>query len=119
MEIWQRGAVFLGEIRKENRQIKFRVDELEFQRLEQMAKDFGMSVPVFVKKKAQGAKMKPPKIDREGAFEIARQLRGIGVNVNQLSKRANEGKAIPKEELQEVERELHAIWQQFNSAIQK
>ncbi|WP_332699349.1 plasmid mobilization protein [Halalkalibacter lacteus] len=109
----------MGENRKENRQIKFRVNDLEFQRLEQMAKDFGMSVPVFVKKKAQGARMKPPKIDREGAFEMARQLRGIGVNVNQLSKRANEGKAIPKEELQAVERELHALWQQFNSAIQK
>jgi len=35
----------LSENRKENRQIKFRVNDLEFQRLEQMAKDFGMSVP--------------------------------------------------------------------------
>ena len=63
--------------------------------------------------------MSSPKIDREGAFEIARQLRAIGNNVNQLSKRANEGKAIPSEELQDVQKELHALWQQFNLAIQK
>jgi hypothetical protein len=109
----------LGENRKENRQIKFRVSDLEFQKLEQMAKDSGMSVPSFCKKKAQGVRMMPPKIDREGAFDIARQLRGIGNNVNQLSKRANEGSAIPKGELQEVQKELHALWQLFNSAIQK
>ncbi|MEB9863099.1 MobC family plasmid mobilization relaxosome protein, partial [Bacillus cereus] len=109
----------LGENRKENRQIKFRVSDLEFQKLEQMAKGSGMSVPTFCKKKAQGARMAPPKIDREGAFEIARQLRAIGNNVNQLSRRANEGKAIPAEELQDVQKELHALWQQFNLAIQK
>ncbi|WP_431194933.1 plasmid mobilization protein, partial [Bacillus cereus] len=44
----------MGENRKENRQIKFRVDDLEYQKLEQMAKDAGMSVPTFCKKKAQG-----------------------------------------------------------------
>ncbi|MGE6415999.1 plasmid mobilization protein [Planococcus kocurii] len=109
----------MGENRKDNRQIKFRVNDREFQQLEQMAQAAGMSVPTFCKKEAQGARMTPPKIDREGAFEMARQLRAIGNNVNQLSKRANEGAAVPKEELQRIEKELHALWQQFNSAIQK
>lgn len=109
----------MGENRKENRQIKFRVSDLEFEKLEQMAKASGMSVPTFCKKKAQGARMASPKIDREGAFEIARQLRAIGNNVNQLSRRANEGYAIPKGELQDVQKELHALWQQLSSAIQK
>lgn len=109
----------MGENRKENRQIKFRVSDLEFQNLEQMATSFGMSVPTFCKKKAQGAKMRPPKIDREGAFEIAQQLRAIGNNVNQLAKRANEGKAIPNEELQGIQKELQEIWQQFSLVIQK
>jgi hypothetical protein len=95
------------------------VSDLEFERLEQMAKAFQMSVPAFCKKKAQGTRMRPPKIDREGAFEIARQLRGIGNNVNQLTRRANEGKAVPKEELKGIQKELQAIWQQLNSAIQK
>nr|WP_236768901.1 MobC family plasmid mobilization relaxosome protein [Aeromonas sp. Ne-1] len=114
-----KGAVVLGEKRKEGRQVKFRVSDLEFERLEQMAKDFQMSVPAFVKAKAQGARMRPPKIDREGAFEIARQLRGIGNNVNQLTRRANEGKAIPQTELQGIQKELQELWQQLSSALQK
>lgn len=109
----------MGENRKENRQIKFRVTDPEFERLEQMAKEFQMSVPNFCKKKAQGARLRPPKIEREGAFEIARQLRAIGNNVNQISRRANEGYAIPKGELQGIQKELQTIWQQFSEAIQK
>ncbi|MFN3366739.1 MAG: MobC family plasmid mobilization relaxosome protein [Exiguobacterium mexicanum] len=104
----------MGANRKENRQINFRVSEPEFQRLEQMATDAGMSVPTFCKKKAQGTRMSPPKINKEGALEIARQLRAIGNNVNQLSKRANEGYAIPEEELRRMNEELHAIWRQFS-----
>ncbi|RDW20841.1 plasmid mobilization relaxosome protein MobC [Oceanobacillus arenosus] len=79
-----------------------------------MAKELQMSVPAFCKKKAQGAKMKPPRVNKEGAIEIARQLRAIGNNVNQLTKRANESKAIPIEELQEIQKELGAIWQQLS-----
>jgi hypothetical protein len=109
----------LGENRKENRQIKFRVNDDEFERLEQMAKEFQMSVPNFCKKKAQGARMRPPKMDREGAFEIARQLRAIGNNVNQLSRRANEGYEVPNGELESVQKELREIWRQFSEAIQK
>ncbi|GAA3315439.1 hypothetical protein GCM10020331_010330 [Ectobacillus funiculus] len=76
----------MGENRKESRQIKFRVSDDEFEKLEQIANSFQMSVPAFVKAKAQGTRMRPPKIDREGAFEIARELRSIGVNVNQIAK---------------------------------
>jgi hypothetical protein len=109
----------LGANRKENRQIKFRVNDDEFERLEQMAKEFQMSVPNFCKKKAHGARLRPPKIDREGAFEIARQLRAIGNNVNQLSRRANEGYEVPNGELERVQKELREIWRQFSEAIQK
>ena len=105
--------------RKENRQINFRVSEDEYQRLEQMATDVGLSVPTFCKKKAHGAKVRAPKIDREGAMEIARQLRAMGNNLNQLTKRANEGVAIPSGELQGMQKELQVIWQQFSEALQK
>ena len=118
-EEFVRGGGRLEANRKERRQVKFRVSDFEFEKLEEMAKAFQMSVPKFCKMKAQGARMRPPKIDREGAFEIARQLRGIGNNLNQLTRRANEGKVVPKEELQGIQKELHMIWQQFNSAIQK
>lgn len=109
----------MGVSRKESHQVNFRVSDDEFERLEQMAKAFQMSVPAFCKNQAQGARMRPPKVDREGAFELARELRSIGNNVNQLAKRANEGGNVPAEDVQSIQKEVSHIWQQFNEALQR
>src|SRR5699024_8602948 len=105
----------MGENRKDNRQIKFRVSDHEYEELEQTANNFHMSVPAFAKKRALGYRMKPPKVDKSGAIEIAKQLRAIGNNVNQLIRQANarNGK-IESEELQGIKKELDEICQQFN-----
>nr|WP_186673939.1 plasmid mobilization relaxosome protein MobC [Sporosarcina sp. BP05] len=112
--------------RKESRQVNFRVNDLEYERLEQMAKIVGMTVPNFCKKKAQGAKMRSPQIDGDGAKEISRQLRAIGSNVNQLAKGVNAGNSDSDVELraingdlQAINKELEAIWQLFSEALQK
>src|SRR5699024_6545689 len=77
--------------------------------------NFHMSVPAFAKKRAMGYRMKPPKVDKSGAIEIAKQLRAIGNNVNQLTRRANASNGkIDSEELQAIKKELHEIRQQFN-----
>jgi len=74
-----------------------------------------MTVPALAKKKAMGYRMKPPKVDKAGAIEIAKQLRAIGNNVNQLTRRANAtNDDVNSEELQAIKKELHEIWQQFN-----
>src|SRR5690625_5422843 len=100
----------MGENRKDNRQIKFRVSDHEYEELEQTANNFHMSVPAFAKKRALGYRMKPPKVDKSGAIEIAKQLRAIGNNVNQLTRRANASNGkIDSEELQAIKKELHEI----------
>src|SRR5699024_10465612 len=105
----------MGENRKDNRQIKFRVSDHEYEELEQTANNFHMSVPAFAKKRALGYRMKPPKDDKSGAIEIAKQLRAIGNNVNQLTKRPNASKGkMDSEELQAIKKEMQKIWQQFN-----
>jgi len=74
-----------------------------------------MTVPALAKKKAMVYRMKPPKVDKAGAIEIAKQLRAIGNNVNQLTRRANAtNDDVNSEELQAIKKELHEIWQQFN-----
>lgn len=108
----------MGANRKDNRQINFRVSEHEYQRLEQMANNVGMSVPMFCKKKAQGARMKAPLIDRQGALQIASELRRIGVNVNQIAKHLNSGENASKGQIDALQKELNNIWQQLSSALQ-
>src|SRR5699024_12778599 len=104
----------MGENRKDNRQIKFRVSDHEYEELEQTANNFHMSVPAFAKKRALGYRMKPPKVDKSGAVEIAKQLRAIGKNVNQMTKRANASNGkIDSEELKATKKEMHKIWQHY------
>ena len=106
--------------RKEPKQISFRVSESEFEKLKRSAEIFQMSVPAFVKSKAQGAKLVTPKIDRPGAVEIAKQLRAIGNNVNQMARATNATELDSNlavnltAELQKMQKELNQIWQQLN-----
>src|SRR5699024_9297210 len=105
----------MGENRKDNRQIKFRVSDHEYEDLEQTANNFHMSVRAFANKRAVAYRMKRRKVDRSGGIEIAKQLRAIGNSVNQLTKRSNASNGkIDSEELQAIKKELHKIWQQFN-----
>ncbi|MBF7126207.1 MobC family plasmid mobilization relaxosome protein [Pediococcus pentosaceus] len=99
--------------RKESRQINFRVSEQDYLKLSQSAKALNMSVPAFVKKKAQGARIIVPKIGAKDAQEITRQLAKIGSNLNQLAKHANQGGAVHAPALQELQSEVAKIWQQL------
>jgi len=76
--------------RKAPKQISFRVSEPEYLNLERSAKVLNISVPAFVKKKAQGARVVAPKINPDDSKDIARQLVALGNNVNQLAKRVNQ-----------------------------
>lgn len=99
--------------RKDSRQINFRVSEQDYLKLSQSAKTLNMSVPAFVKKKAQGARIVAPLIGAKEAQELTRQLAKIGGNLNQLAKHANQGGNVPAQELQELQSEVAHIWQQL------
>nr|WP_277375625.1 MobC family plasmid mobilization relaxosome protein [Weissella paramesenteroides] len=99
--------------RKDSRQINFRVSEQDYSKLSQSAKTLNMSVPAFVKKKAQEARVVAPKIGAKEAQELTRQLAKIGGNLNQLTKHANQGGNVPAQALQELQSEVAHIWQQL------
>lgn len=106
--------------RKEPKQISFRVSESEFEKLKRSAEIFQMSVPAFVKSKAQGTKLVTPNVDRAGAIEIAKQLRAIGTNVNQMARFTNTAEVDPATaanltaELQNIRKELNQLWETLN-----
>ena len=106
--------------RKDNKQISFRVSESEYLDLERSAKVLNISVPAFVKKKAQGARIVAPKIDSENAKEMARHLTRLGNNTNQIAKRLNSIEYANQEELESIKKEvdrtlkrLAEIWRQL------
>ena len=84
----------VGRNRKPNRkapkQISFRVSESEYLKLKQSAETLNMSVPSFVKKKAQGSRLVAPKFDKETRQSIAKDLSKLGANTNQIAKYCNQ-----------------------------
>ena len=96
------------------------MSEPEFEKLKRSAESFQMSVSAFDKSMAQGAKLVTPKVDRAGAIEIAKQLRAIGNNINQMARATNAAELDPDlaanltAELQNVQKELNQVWQQLN-----
>ena len=92
--------------RKDNKQISFRVSESEYLNLERSAKVLNISVPAFVKKKAQGARVVAPKINPDDSKEMARQLAALGNNVNQLAKRVNQIEFADKDTQERISGDL-------------
>lgn len=104
--------------RKEPKQISFRVSESEYLKLKQSAETLSMSVPAFVKKKAQGSRLVAPKFDKETRQSIAKDLSKLGANANQIAKYCNQHEApnyiALEENVREIRERLDEIWQQLN-----
>ena len=76
--------------RKTPKQIRLRVSESEYLKLQQSAETLNMSVPAFVKKKAQGARLVAPKLDKATRQSVAKDLSMLGANANQIAKYCNQ-----------------------------
>lgn len=109
-------------VRKEPKQISFRVSENEYSKLKQSAETLNMSVPQFVKSKAQGSRLVRPKFDKETRTQIAKELSGIGNNLNQISRvlntKAQKDEDIPNEDLLRnfniLREEVNKLWRSLN-----
>ena len=110
--------------RKEPKQISFRVNEGEYEKLRSSAETLNMSVPNFVKKKAHGSRLVAPKLDKETRQSIVKDLGSMGANVNQIAKWFNQHKEqavnLPEQKYDDLikqfddfKKELHEIWQQL------
>ena len=106
--------------RKEPKQISFRVSESEYLKLKQSAETLNMSVPNFVKKKAQGSRLVAPKFDKDTRQSIAKDLSRLGANANQIAKYCNQHQHdAPNYEgleynINAVRERLNDIWEKLN-----
>ena len=104
--------------RKEPKQISFRVSESEYSKLQASAETLNMSVPSFVKNKAQGARLVAPKLDKVTRQSMAKDMGKLGSNLNQIAKALNTyGERANLEMMQQdiaiMRKELNHIWQQL------
>ena len=104
--------------RKEPKQISFRVSEFEYSKLQASAETSNMSVPSFVKNKAQGTRLVAPKLDKVTRQSMAKDMGKLGSNLNQIAKALNTyGERANIELMQQdiaiMRKELNHIWQQL------
>ena len=107
-------------VRKEPKQISFRVSEDEYEKLKTSAETLNMSVPNFVKSKAKNSRLVTPKFDKETRQSIAKDLSKLGANVNQIAKYCNQHQhenpdydALSRN-INGVRERLDEIWQKIN-----
>ena len=106
--------------RKEPKQISFRVSESEYLKLKQSAETLNMSVPAFVKKKAQGSRLVAPKFDKETRQSIAKDLSRLGANTNQIAKYCHKHQydapnySALERNINELRERLDEIWKNLN-----
>jgi len=103
--------------RKEPRQISFRVSEQEYEKLRESAETLNMSVPAFVKKKAQGSRLVTPKFDKETRQAIVRDLSSIANNTNQIAKVLNTRYVNDSDlnwNFEMLRNEVNQLWQRLN-----
>lgn len=104
--------------RKAPKQISFRVSESEYSKLQASAETLNMSVPLFVKNKAQGARLMAPKLDKVTRQSMAQDMGKLGSNLNQIAKALNTyGERANMKQMQQdiaiMREELNHIWQQL------
>lgn len=97
--------------------VSIRLSDEEFAVLKEKADSIGETVPAFLRKKALSQRVRSPLVDRESGLEMAKQLRAIGNNTNQIARRVNQGDM--QIDLANIRKDLNAIWQSLSSAIQK
>ena len=106
--------------RKEPKQISFRVNEGEYEKLRSSAETLNMTVPAFVKKKAQGARLVAPKLDQATRQSVAKDLSMLGANANQIAKYCNQHQhEAPNYEalernISELRERLDEVWNKIN-----
>lgn len=101
--------------RKRPKQIVIRMTEEEYAKVKMQVEKSGMKQQEYLTK----AIMNKPITNTDGLKELIPELKRVGNNLNQLSRKANEGIVLGNEELSRMQKELGEVWQLLRLLIQK
>ena len=100
--------------RKRQKQIVIRATEKEFKRIKNKVEKSKLTQNKYLLQSALDKEIKVV----EGIKDLTIETKRIGVNLNQLTKLANQGKVNCSGELQEINKELIEVWQSLRQLIQ-
>ena len=118
-------------MRKRNRIISIRVSDQEYETIQKKLNETGLTQQAFILKAVEGATISTAE-DKQQLKEInlkladlLKQIKGIGVNINQMAYRANAYRELPtvqklseyQNENEKLRREAENIWQSIRQLI--
>ena len=118
-------------MRKRNRIISIRVSDQEYDIIQKKLSETGLTQQAFILKAVEGATISTAE-DKQQLKEInlkladlLKQIKGIGVNINQMAYRANAYRELPtvkklseyQNENEKLRREAETIWQSIRQLI--
>ena len=118
-------------MRKRNRIISIRVSDQEYETIQKKLNETGLTQQAFILKAVEGAtistaeeKQQLKEINLKLA-DLLKQIKGIGVNINQMAYRANAYRELPtvqklneyQNENEKLRREAETIWQSIRTLI--
>lgn len=102
-------------MRKRNHQINVRLDENELKKLEKKVAKSGITREAYIRKVLNGSKVYPtPPVE---FYDLIREVRRIGNNINQLTRMSNAGEKLDvmllNNALAELDKVEDVMWQAF------
>ena len=99
--------------RTRQQQVIIRMTNDEFTRMKQLVAASGMSQQAYLLR----AILNKPIVNTDGVMQILPQLKGIGNNLNQLTRLAHTGYPVPAGEVAAMGKELEKLWQSLRQSI--
>ena len=101
---------------KQTKRINFRLNELEYEKLSQSASTYGLTASSYAKQLALKSNLRKPYFSASDTQQIILELTRQGTNLNQITRKLNQGDPLTPamlaeiKKMQEVQRQL---WRQL------
>lgn len=100
---------------KDKKQMKFRVTDKEYEKIQKKIEKSNLKQNEYLLRCALDKKITIV----EGLPEIILEVKRVGVNLNQLTKSANQGRLVGKDTIEDMEKELKEVWQLLRQLIRE
>ena len=102
-------------MRKRNRNVSFRVTAIEHEKLMHKVDASGLTLSEFAI--ATMVNGKTAILNTAGLMCLAVEVRKVGININQLAKKANSGDVIVADEINSIKKEYEQTWQLLRRSL--
>lgn len=99
---------------KRNRQLGFFVTDIERAEIEQAAAACGLGLSEFFRRRALNVRMPANAVVQQHKAETTTALLRLGVNLNQIAKHMNAGRAAPLDQIEDLLSRINATMDQLD-----